>query len=224
MNYPGGKGGAGVYQQIINQMPPHATYLEAFLGSGAVMRAKRPAAANIGVDIDADVLARWTGAEVPNLCLLQEDALKVLASPSISDDTLVYCDPPYLLSTRRQQRHIYRCELERPEQHLELLNILKKLDCFVMISGYFSELYAGELADWRTITFTAQTRGGKPAEEWLWMNYPKPKELHDYRYLGANFRERERIGRRQKRWIERLERMPEDERFALLYAIQKMKI
>ena len=43
MSYPGGKNGAGVYQAIINQMPPHQTYIEGFLGSGAVLRMKKPA-------------------------------------------------------------------------------------------------------------------------------------------------------------------------------------
>lgn len=31
-SYPGGKSGAGVYQAIINQLPPHSTYVELFLG------------------------------------------------------------------------------------------------------------------------------------------------------------------------------------------------
>ena len=51
--YPGGKGGDGVYQTIINLMPPHKIYIEPFLGAGAIMRAKRPAPiSSIGVDID----------------------------------------------------------------------------------------------------------------------------------------------------------------------------
>ena len=41
MPYPGGKGGAGVYQTIINGMPRHEVYVEPFLGGGAVMAAKR---------------------------------------------------------------------------------------------------------------------------------------------------------------------------------------
>ena len=31
--------------------------------------------------------------------------------------------------------------------------------------------------------------------EYLWCNYPAPMALHDYRYLGKDFRERERIKR-----------------------------
>ena len=42
--YAGGKNGAGIFQRIINQMPPHNCYIEAFLGSGAILRRKRFAA------------------------------------------------------------------------------------------------------------------------------------------------------------------------------------
>ena len=86
----------------------------------------------------------------------------------------------------------------------------------VIVSGYWSELYATELAGWHTTTFRAMTRGGKPRTEWLWYNFEPPAELHDYRYLGSGFRERERIKRKKKRWVSRLERMPELERQALL--------
>ena len=50
--YPGGKNGPGVYQRIISLMPPHQTYIEPFLGGGAIMRLKRPASLNIGIDRD----------------------------------------------------------------------------------------------------------------------------------------------------------------------------
>src|SRR5579883_1311551 len=59
MPYPGGKNGAGVYQQIINRMPPHSVYIEPFLGGGAIMRLKRPAALNIGIDRDPRVIAHF---------------------------------------------------------------------------------------------------------------------------------------------------------------------
>ena len=51
MSYPGGKSGAGVFQTIINLMPPHDVYVEPFLGGAAVMRMKRPASLNIGIDL-----------------------------------------------------------------------------------------------------------------------------------------------------------------------------
>ncbi|MEL4287149.1 hypothetical protein AAEI02_19675 [Shewanella xiamenensis] len=51
-NYLGGKNGSGVYQAIINLLPPHDTYIEGFLGTGAVMKRKAPALRNIGLDLN----------------------------------------------------------------------------------------------------------------------------------------------------------------------------
>ncbi|MBU1746187.1 MAG: DNA adenine methylase [Chloroflexi bacterium] len=221
MGYPGGKAGAGVYQTIINQFPPHRIYVEPFVGGGAILQAKRPARCSIVIDADAHVAHAISGdtITIPNLTAIHGDGIAWLASNALSDDTLVYLDPPYLLSTRRQQRQIYRCELTRKD-HERLLSIIVKLDCMVAISGYWSQLYEDELHGWRSITFTTQTRGGSPATEWLWMNYPEPVALHDYSYLGSNFRERERIKRKIARWRKRLQGMDVLERRALLVALQ----
>nr|QGW60552.1 upf31.0 [bacterium] len=59
MRYPGGKGGAGVYQTIINNIPPHDTYIETHLGGGNILERKRPAARSIGIDIDREVIQAW---------------------------------------------------------------------------------------------------------------------------------------------------------------------
>src|SRR5919198_2325026 len=59
MTYPGGKNAPGVYQTIINHMPPHEVYIEPFLGSGAILRLKRPARVNIGIDADPQAIAKW---------------------------------------------------------------------------------------------------------------------------------------------------------------------
>lgn len=56
MTFPGGKAGAGVYQAIINQMPPHKTYYEPFAGGGAILLHKRPAFDTIICDLDGDSL------------------------------------------------------------------------------------------------------------------------------------------------------------------------
>ena len=88
----------------------------------------------------------------------------------------------------------------------------------VMISGYESSLYEKSLRSWHIHSFRAATHHGM-ATEWIWMNYPPPVELHDYRYLGDNFRERERITKRTKNWVARLKKMPALERNALLSAM-----
>ena len=56
MTYPGGKSGAGVYQRIINLIPPHRVYIEPFLGGAAILRHKRPADVSIAIDADARAL------------------------------------------------------------------------------------------------------------------------------------------------------------------------
>ena len=231
MSYPGGKAGSGVYQQIINQIPPHKTYIEPFLGGGAVLLHKRPAPASIGIDCDAAVIDHWAadlaenseaGDRVPGAIVKCEDAISFLRSYPWAGWEFVYCDPPYLFETRSgADRRIYASEFGEADQHRDLLLLLLQLPCMVAISGYWSSLYSDMLATWRTISYTTRTRGGKNVQEWLWMNYPEPAELHDYRYLGSNFRQRERLKRIRSRWLARLGRLDALERYALLSAIDE---
>jgi hypothetical protein len=51
------------------------------------------------------------------------------------------------------------------------------------------------------------------------MNYPKPNSLHDYSFLGNDFRERERIRKKIFRHVEGLKRLPDHERGAIIEAI-----
>lgn len=223
MSYPGGKNGAGVYQTLINLMPPHDQYIEPFLGMGGVMRHKKPACWSIGIDQDIFVIGEWAQHAIPGLIVECDDGIRFLKKyPRIHSRTLVYCDPPYLMSSRLQQRQIYRCELKEKDHSL-LLRILKNLKCMVMISGYRTAMYEDELRGWRQHSFQSMTRGGKPATEVVWMNFPQPQELHDYRFLGSSFRKREVIHRRIQRWVRRLSKMPELERLAIIDALSDVR-
>lgn len=64
------------------------------------------------------------------------------------------------------------------------------------------------------------TRGAVWRTEYLWMNYSEPTALHDYRYLGNDYRERENIKRKQKRWRARWQSMNRLERQAILAELQ----
>jgi DNA adenine methylase len=224
MVYPGGKNGSGVYQTIINLMPPHEVYIEPFLGSGAILRMKHPALRTIGIDRDPDALKQFESLTAGNddaagATVINGDAFTFLSTYRFTGHELVYCDPPYLHDTRG--RHdLYRYELSQAD-HMRLLEIIQTLPCMVMISGYWSNLYADALKDWNSTRFQAMTRGRKMATEWLWYNYPEPIALHDYRFLGENFRERERIKRKKQRWTDRLQTMPILERRALLAAMRE---
>ena len=222
MSYPGGKHGSGVYQQIINRIPPHDYYVEPFLGGGAVMKMKRPARASIGIDIDAEIFLNFPRDAAPNLTLLQEDAIQYLKGMLFFPVTFIYIDPPYLMSTRSSNRRIYNHELSE-DAHMRLVYTIKALPCMVMISGYPNALYDDVLSSWWTHTFQTTNRGGGHVTEKLWMNYPAPIRLHDYRYLGSNFREREKLKRKRLRWSARLVSMPDLERHMLAAAIAEVE-
>jgi DNA adenine methylase len=110
MTYPGGKSGAGVYQQIINQIPPHRIYVEPFLGGGAILRYKKPAEISIGADVNPMLQPIWSNYSLPGFTYLTTDAVTYLCSTEFPDDTFIYCDPPYLMETRSTQQQIYMFE------------------------------------------------------------------------------------------------------------------
>lgn len=215
MIYPGGKG--VVFHKLINLMPPHEVFIETHLGGGSVIRHKRSAVRNIGVEIDPEVVEMWRNEVTIDFELIHDDAVNYLTNYPFTGKEMVYCDPPYLRETRKKSGRLYKYEYIR-EQHIELLEVLKSLSCKVMISGYESRLYQEFLNGWYTHCFQAGCHHGV-ATEWLWMNYSPPVELHDYRYLGNNFRERERIKRKSQRWVSKLKSMPILERQALLCAL-----
>lgn len=227
MAYPGGKNGSGVYQKIINQIPPHRVFISAFLGHCAIMRYKRAATVNIGIDSDVHVVEYWRsdiaqagdvrGCTAPTV--IHGDAISFLQSYNFQSDEFVYADPPYLMETRKSKRPIYNVEMGDTGQHEKLLSVLKSLPCMVALSGYPSSLYSELLQGWRTISYNTINRAGDTVREWLWMNYPEPQALHDYSYLGENFREREKITRQKRRWARRLRDMNPLQRYALMSSI-----
>lgn len=229
MTYPGGKNGAGIYQRIINHMPPHKTYIEAFLGSGAVIRNKKVALRNIGIDRSTEALSLCldlAGSKSRLITHLEGCALELLPSlkAMVSDsilidqpDTLIYADPPYVMDTRKGGE-LYDYEMS-DEDHIRLLDILTEARCMVMISGYRSDLYDEALAHFHRVDYQANTRRGQ-VTECLWMNFRPPVELHDYSHLGDNFRERERIKKKKARWAEKIKNMDRQERLAIMDVLQ----
>jgi len=210
MRYSGGKGKC--FQQLINQMPPHTTYIETHLGGGAVLRHKMPTRRNIGIDLDQALIDRWRARGDANE-YVTSDAVSYLEGFPFTGDELVYADPPYMLDTRRRPR-IYKHEYN-DEDHARLLSALKRLPCMVMVSGYENPFYEAELAGWRSRRFPAKTHTDVRLET-IWMNYPEPTVLHDARFLGASFRERQSFQRRRNTLQRRVENMDVTERTAFL--------
>ena len=233
MSYPGAKGAAGVWQRIIGQMPPHKLYVEPFFGSGQVFYRKRAADWNILNDLDSTVDYKANlgplGVAQNRLRILHLDALTWLSSFRVDSflpsAILIYCDPPYLLSTRAGRRY-YRHELS-DAQHAELLTILCGLKCNVLVSHPPCPLYNERLKDWRCIRYQVITRGalagtgkGKKPDA-LWCNFPEPDQLHDWRFAGQNFRARCWYNRCRRRILAKLAAMSPRKRGFILNAIRE---
>ncbi len=222
-SYLGAKNGNGVYQAIINLMPPHNTYIEAFLGTGAIMRRKAPAQRNIGIEINPGVIDKFNHAAAhANLSMLQlinESAFTYLRQFQPTDKTVIYLDPPYVHSTRTSKAR-YEHELTDTE-HVELLTIIKRLaemqDVFIIISGYSNLLYETELRDWNSKDFQAMTRGGVRTET-VWYNF-QPSEQHYHTFAGKDFTDRQRIKRKADRWAKKYQAMLAPERQAVMAAL-----
>lgn len=115
------------------------------------------------------VIERLQGVLIEN-----RPAIEVMQQHDTAD-TLHFVDPPYVFGTRSLRNVVqgcYRHEMT-DEQHLELLGVLKNLQGMVVLSGYPSDLYERELADWQVHTTgsrIAAGRGTSVKTEVLWLN------------------------------------------------------
>jgi DNA adenine methylase len=219
--YFGGKGSPGVAQKIINQIPKHQTFVSGFLGHCAVTRIKMPALYNMGFELDAKICEDWDEAVFPtdklnrkNFTVYNQsffDAINEHANLFYSISTFLYLDPTYPLETLSGQSD-YDFNLTDLE-HEKLLIEIKRLGCCIAISTYENDLYNEHLKNWRKVQFEASTRSGMRTET-LYMNYPKPEplNLHDTRFVGSDFRAREKSKRRIKTLMGKIEQLTPNEK------------
>jgi hypothetical protein len=216
-NWFGSKATSGLCQPIIALMPPHDIYIETHLGGGAIMKRKPAARRNIGIDLDARALARFQ-CDYP-LEKVHGCAHRFLAEYPFTGRELVYSDPPYLQHTRTSSRR-YRYDYEERD-HIELLELLGRLPCPVMLSGYPSSLYDQWLGDWQTLELQVMNQAGVRTEK-LWFNFT-PERLFWAGYAGKNFTDRQRIKRKAENWARRYRDMPAAERLAVLAGLMAVE-
>lgn len=222
--YPGSKAAAGLAERIIREMPPHTYYVEGFAGHAAVYRLKKKAQVSVLVDIDPQVI-KDLKLGLPNEgkkpLVYQSDfiAFYLRNENFFNQNTVLYLDPPYLFGVRTGA--IYDHEFGTVVEHLALIEIFKKTKANCLLSGYWSDLYERELKGYRCVEIPAMTRGGI-RNEYLWMNFEQPEFLHDSRFAGWDYRERERIKKKAKRWTFNFMTMPTAERQAIIEEIQKV--
>ena len=138
------------------------------------------------------VVSRWLGA-VEHLPWIAERLLRVQFEnrPAVdvialydSHETLFYCDPPYIHTTRGD-KNAYGNEMT-DEDHCNLADVLNGVEGKVAISNYQCELmddlyHKAKWSKYMTPAKTNHATKGKRVEV-LWMNYD-PEECSDGRFL-----------------------------------------
>jgi DNA adenine methylase len=107
------------------------------------------------------------------------DALEVIHEYGKHPNVLLYCDPPYLATSRNSTN--YRHEMAGVDDHARLADALHNVEASVVLSGYHSPLYDDLYDGWHRIEMAAWTGNGIPGEatktdgnrvEVLWANRP----------------------------------------------------
>lgn len=108
-------------------------------------------------------------------------AVEVIEKYGSDETTLLYCDPPYLGTTRR---HNYKIEMTGEKAHRELGEVLHACRATVVLSGYHSPLYDELYGDWFRVEMPSRTSQGNlqriERTEVLWSN-----RAFKTRYIGG---------------------------------------
>lgn len=198
--YSGGKGASGTYQKIINAIPQHSVFIEAFAGSAKITLHKKPAFTTHLFELNPAVFAKlkdvFKDLDFANSVFLHNiDFLKFpfKLTGLLNSAKLIYFDPPYLHSTRKDSNLYGKCYELSDNDHIRLLEmILNFNDCgfLIMVSHYANKLYDEALKDFNYFDFRSTTRHGISIER-LYYNYDYPIfNKHEYTYAGNIISER----------------------------------
>lgn len=115
----------------------------------------------------AEMAIRLKGVQIE--CRPALELIKAFNHPNV----LIYCDPPYVLSTRGRKQYQYEMD---DADHEEMLKALCESRAMVMLSGYDCELYARYLKGWRKIQIDTRAQNTGKRVETLWMNFEEREE------------------------------------------------
>lgn len=133
-------------------------------------------------DVLVQIIQRLRGVVIEN-----KEALEVCFQHD-SDETLHYCDPPYVHSTRSARmhgHHGYNFEMTEA-QHRQMAEGLAELEGSVIVSGYDSELYAEAFSGWHREKVKALADGALERTEFLWLNKRAQEGLRQQSLWSAN--------------------------------------
>lgn len=218
VRYFGGKN--RIYQHIINLIPRHERFVEAFAGSAAVSRhLARGDAEAWAIELEPAQAGRLRKL-LPGRRVVEGCAIAWLEehAPGFGPETFIFADPPYPIEDRVSARARYACELDAA-QHERLAAVLLATRARVLVCGHPWGAYLRLFAGWKRHEIPITWRSHRPGIEALWANYDSPLPLHDYRYVGNDKRVRQDRRRQVARHVAKFGAMKPDAREAVLRAL-----
>jgi site-specific DNA-adenine methylase len=127
MKYTGSKGGSGVVEWLINNIPYHKRYFELFAGSAKLYYAKRAAEQSFLTDLNPVIIEYHKAQALVNTTIENKSALDILQGTAyeplhpefkwtldfqFTRDDVIYLDPPYPAKSRfDKQTELYDYEM-----------------------------------------------------------------------------------------------------------------
>lgn len=117
-----------------------------------------------------EICGRLKEAQIENI-----DAIELIKRYN-DENTLIYCDPPYLQKLRK--KNMYANELS-DEYHIKLLEVLKESKSKIVLSGYDNPIYNELLENWNSDTKQTTAQMGLHRVEKIWFNFePRRMQTH----------------------------------------------
>lgn len=215
--YPGQKKINGVYQAIINLIPPVTDFYELFAGSAQLSKILLSINPELKIhlnDLSTAVIDKYSFASA--ICTTQ-NAMDIIDNLSYerSDNKIIFLDPPYLHSTRPNNTNLYEFEMS-DEDHFKLFMSITAAKTKIILIHPVCEFYDRLIGlgwSYRDIKIRYNK---KTSIERIYINYGLPTKLLTYRFLGKNFTDRQRILRKCERFSQKLLLLPEIERNCII--------
>jgi hypothetical protein len=211
VNYVGNKGGQGIKEQLFNFVPKSERYFSLFYGMGGFENL--PEFKNVNWIISEKNPKLQSLAAASNH-ETYSDYRSIAEKYNFTSADFIFCDPPYLHSTRRNGKTYYKFEWDVYE-HKEFLDYISGCSAKVLITHPSCSLYDNCLEAWYKHEFRYMSRQGW-FEDCIWTNFiPGYVELHTYNYLGQCRTERQQIKRQRANFLSKFNSLPFHQKMAI---------
>jgi len=214
----GSKTASGAAERILAELPPHEVFIELFAGGAGLTRRKRPCELTLLFEREPHQVRRLQRhfAGRSDVQIVLADSLSVLLPTRLPQGAVIYADPPYPLSTRRNRRYYVHDWADA--EHERFLTWAAAVTVPMLISCYACQQYDRALSAWRRSEYFYMSRGGRRCEQ-LWCNFPPAQRRAEPHLAGEDYRARQRIKRKVARWRRRFLSCGPAERAAIMQAL-----